>query len=72
MNARIGNEQEVFSDFDRQDARAITRKSKDPVFNNEGQELLELCDRFNLELLNGNHGQDTEGELTFISGMGVV
>jgi len=70
MNARIGTEQEIFSYFDHQGARTNARKSKDSVFNNDGQELLELCESFNLEILNGNQGQDIEGELTFISNNG--
>jgi hypothetical protein len=41
------------------------------VCNEEGRKLVEFCETNVFEILNGKYGQDTKGEFTFVSQIGV-
>jgi hypothetical protein len=73
MNVRIGTEQIIYDkcliDFD--SSVSQTRNSKDKVINVRGRRFLEMCDDFDLIVLNGRSKGDREGELTFVGSMGV-
>lgn len=72
FNARIGNENITFGKntdtlLD-EDLRTGFRKSRDKISNSQGKILLNFCDCFNLEILNGKYGQDkTCGNFTFLN-----
>lgn len=46
------------------------RKSEDAVVNREGKELINLCERHDLGVLNGVHSLDSIGKFTFLGSMG--
>ena len=46
------------------------RRSKDKTVNRLGKKLIELCQDFNLFILNGRGEGDREGEWTFVSERG--
>lgn len=63
LNARTGSEQST-NIYD------SVRTSKDMILNSNGKKLLELCNDFQLEILNGNIEGDFEGNFTYIRSEG--
>jgi hypothetical protein len=47
-----------------------SRVSKDSTCNIEGRQLIEFCERNNLDILNGKYRADSKGEFTFMSQAG--
>lgn len=77
FNARVGTNNEQLcsklnwnTDNDIAHALKIGRFSRDRVVNNEGLRLLELCNNFNLQIVNGSTKGDRSGEFTYFSPRG--
>lgn len=77
FNARVGTNNEQLcsklnwnTDNDIAYALKIGRLSRDRVVNNEGLRLLELCNHFNLQIVNGSTKGDRSGEFTYFSPRG--
>ncbi|KAF4530296.1 hypothetical protein B566_EDAN017759, partial [Ephemera danica] len=69
FNARVGEENVMrgeVGEIEKTDSLALIRHSKDKVLNAEGKKLLDFCEKMGLEILNGTHGQDKEGNFTYI------
>lgn len=72
FNARIGskNANTINNLNKHNNENNFIRKSKDLISNNEGNKLLEYCNKNNLIILNGNHWEDEVGQFTFTNKSG--
>lgn len=70
FNCRIGEGNKIPSIFLQNIIKNKDRKSADKVVNSQGTKFLEFLSEFNVIVLNGRAGGDSEGSLTFIGGNG--
>ena len=71
FNARVATENEI--DPDRLPSEAVCsrkRKSRDTKIDKRGRDILDLCDRNEIYIMNGRFPGDEEGEFTFIGSQG--
>lgn len=60
LNARLGELQSTGVD-----GRTRVRKSKDKLVNNNGKMILNMCEIYEMDIMNGTTTSDTTGEYTF-------
>lgn len=71
LNGRIAERQELKEELlNSLNLVKARRVSKDKVINEKGKRILEMCEWFNLVVLNGRMSGDEKGEMTYIGGMG--
>lgn len=72
LNARIGEVNQSIGDIYRKKFYSgyDLRKSKDKIVNQKGSKFIQLCDDYNMLILNGITKGDKEGDLTYISTLG--
>lgn len=70
-NVRIGELGQEYVDEVHSETKALdTRNSKDEATNAKGKNFIELCNDYNLWILNGAFEGDEEGSLTYCSTVG--
>lgn len=71
VNIRMGELQQPFVAETQSNPKVLsTRRSHDKQINRKGREFVEMCDDYNLRILNGAFDGDSEGAFTYASVLG--